>query len=553
MFMYSAYAQRSSTIPKIQQSSIPYEELAIRRALQVHEANSAVKIPGFFRRSLFRKVFTIAGIISITLIYFLGSNLYNRISSGIINEKITAAISEGESAIQYADYRFIISSLDRSTDFKELVSEIVSSTNVSAKDSGREIALFNSNNRKAQGIPAVSTSNFLEPRSIPGELRNLVQSDDELHWQRTELRYLNSEKLSGVVIGKRIVIPQVGNYEMYVLFGFDAQQRTIDLIGRSMWGGGLLLITLIMLVASVVLRQVIQPVKYAAEVAEQLTSGDLLKRMEVKGEDEIARLGIAFNEMADTLEQQISRLENLSRVQQRFVSDVSHELRTPLTTIRMASDVIFTSRESFDPTIARSAELLVSQIDRFENLLSDLLEVSRFDAEVATLSLEKVDITALVKRCADDLGIASKEKDAVLQIHAPDEAVIIDADPRRVERIMRNLLANAIDHSEGKPIDVTVKESETAVSIGVRDYGVGLTEQHIERVFDRFWRADPSRSRIRGGTGLGLSIAREDAQLHGGEIRVWGEMGKGSNFVLTLPKNHGEAIAFSPLSEIPTV
>jgi two-component system sensor histidine kinase MtrB len=162
-----------------------------------------------------------------------------------------------------------------------------------------------------------------------------------------------------------------------------------------------------------------------------------------------------------------------------------------------------------------------------------------------------VDISILVRRCADDLGLASKDREAVLRINAPATPVIIDADPRRVERIMRNLLANAIDHSEGKPIDVTVEENESAVSIAVRDYGVGLTEQHIERVFDRFWRADPSRSRIRGGTGLGLSIAREDAQLHGGEIKVWGEMGNGSNFVVTLPKSHGTAIESSPLSEIP--
>ena len=115
----------------------------------------------------------------------------------------------------------------------------------------------------------------------------------------------------------------------------------------------------------------------------------------VTGEDEVARLGQAFNEMADTLEQQISRLENLSRLQQRFVSDVSHELRTPLTTIRMASDVIHSAKDGFDPNISRSAELLVSQIDRFENLLSDLLEVSRFDAQVATLSLDPVSYTHL--------------------------------------------------------------------------------------------------------------------------------------------------------------
>ena len=505
-----------------------------------------------FRRSLFLKVFTLSSVISIALIYFLGSNLYTRIADGIFEEKIAASITEGDSAIQNANYRFIIASLNRSTDIASLVAELVNSSDVSAKDSGREIAFFNSKDKEIRNIPAVTTSNFLEPASISDQLRSKVQKDDAIHWERTQLKYINGEILNGLVVGERISIPGVGNYEMYVLFGFDSQQRTVDLIGRSMWGTGILLIVLIMMVASIVLRQVIKPVKQAAEVAEQLTSGDLMQRMEVKGQDEIARLGTAFNEMADTLEQQITRLENLSRVQQRFVSDVSHELRTPLTTIRMASDVIFSARESFDPVIARSAELLLSQIERFENLLADLLEVSRFDAEVASLSLDKVDMNALVRRCADDLGLSSKESDTQFVFDFPDSNIIIDGDPRRIERIMRNLLANAIDHSEGKPIELTLRVNESAVSVSVRDYGVGLTPQHIERVFDRFWRADPSRSRIRGGTGLGLPIAREDAELHGGGIKVWGEIGRGSNFVLTLPRVYGETIAVPAISEIPT-
>lgn len=526
--------------------------LVTRQAQQAREGNRAMNVLSIFSRSLFLKVFTFSSITSIALIYFLGSNLYTRISDGIINDKIAASISEGESAIQYANYRFVIAELNRTKDLAPLVQEIVNSSNVSAKDSGREVVFINSANSKRGDIPAVSTSNFLKEESVPFKFQERVKKSDELLWRETKLRYINGEVLDGVVIGKLLSLSNLGTYEMYVLFGFDAQQQNIDLIGQSMWGTGLLLIALIMIVASVVLQQVIRPVKNAAEVAEQLSSGDLVKRMEVRGQDEIARLGNAFNDMADTLEQQITRLENLSRVQQRFVSDVSHELRTPLTTIRMASDVIYAARDSFDPVIARSAELLLSQIERFENLLADLLEVSRFDAEVASLSLDRVDVSALVKRCADDLGIASKERDSVLRIHAPEEKLIIDADPRRLERIMRNLLANAIDHSEGQPIDVTIKTNDSAVSISVKDYGVGLTPSHIERVFDRFWRADPSRSRIRGGTGLGLSIAREDAQLHGGEIRVWGEIGKGSNFVVTLPIAHGRAYTEPALSEIPT-
>jgi two-component system sensor histidine kinase MtrB len=506
-----------------------------------------------FRRSLFVKVFSLSSVISIAIIYFLGSNLYTRIADGIFEEKIEASITEGDSAIQNANYRIIIATLNRSKEISTLVADLVTSSEVSARDSGREVALFNSRNRKINEIPAVSTSNFLDSSSISDEFRLKVKASEEAQWEKTQLRYMNGEFLEGMAVGKKIVIPGVGNYEMYLLFGFDSQQRTIDLIGRSMWGTGLLLVVLIMLMASIVLRQVIKPVRQAAEIAEQLTSGDLMQRMEVRGQDEIARLGIAFNEMAETLDEQINRLENLSRLQQRFVSDVSHELRTPLTTIRMASDVIFSAKENFDPVIARSAELLLSQIERFENLLADLLEVSRFDAEVASLSLDKVDMNALVRRCADDLGLSTKDSDPQFTFNFPDKVIIIDADPRRVERIIRNLIANAIDHSEGKPIELTLRASESAVSVSVRDYGVGLTPQHIQRVFDRFWRADPSRSRIRGGTGLGLSIAREDAELHGGGIKVWGEIGLGSNFVLTLPRVHGDLAIEPALSENPTV
>ncbi len=511
-----------------------------------------MKISQYFRTSLFRKVFSVSSIISIAVIYFLGSNLYNRISDGIIEEKISAAISEGEAAIQYADYRFLIASLNRNSDYKTIVDEIVKSTSVSAKSSGREIALLSSTGKRIAGIPSRSTSNFLEPASIPSELRQLVTQDDEIHWQRTNLQYFNGESVPGVAVGHRIDIKSVGKYEMYVLFDFASQQQTIDLIGRSMWGTGLILMALIMIIASVVLRQVIKPVRYAAEVAEQLSSGDLLKRMKVKGSDEVARLGTAFNEMADTLAKQITRLENLSKLQQRFVSDVSHELRTPLTTIRMASDLIYAARERFDPTIARSAELLLSQIDRFEELLTDLLEVSRFDAQVATLSLSRIDLVKLVNRCVEDLAMDAKQREVQIRIDAPNEELFIDGDSRRIERIMRNLLGNAIDHAEGKPVDLTIKAGQSAVSISVKDYGVGIATNHLERVFDRFWRADPSRSRIRGGTGLGLSIAREDANLHGGDIKLWSELGAGAQFVLTLPLTQDQLITEVPIGELPT-
>lgn len=510
------------------------------------------RILRFYRRSLFLKVFSLTAIVSIAIIYLIGSNLYGRISKGIYDQKIAAAISEGRAAIQYAEYRFTIAGLSQSSDYAALAEELVKSSNVSAEESGREVILFNARGLKVNRIPPVSSSNFLEPESVPAALREAARKGESLEWRKGNLEYVNGRAIPGIFIGKLIEIPGAGKYEMYVAYDFVAQKRSIDLIGRALGGAGFLLMMLILLIASVVLRMVIKPVQVAAEIAESLTRGDLNSRMSVKGEDEIARLGVAFNQMASTLANQITRLENLSRVQQRFVSDVSHELRTPLTTIRMASDVIHGARSSFDPTVARSAELLLSQIDKFERLLQDLLEVSRFDAEAAILSLGLLDICALVKRCAEDFALTADGKSTNLRLHGFEEPIMVYADSRRIERIIRNLLNNAIDHAEEKPIDVTVAQSDAAISIGVRDYGVGIARQYWNRVFDRFWRADPSRSRIRGGTGLGLSIAKEDASLHGGEIRVWGELGRGANFVLTLPKQPGEKIESPPLSEIPT-
>jgi two-component system sensor histidine kinase MtrB len=270
--------------------------------------------------------------------------------------------------------------------------------------------------------------------------------------------------------------------------------------------------------------------------------------MAISTQDEIATLGKSFNEMAASIQEQIYRLENLSLLQQRFVSDVSHELRTPLTTLRMAAEVIYEQKTSFDPNIARSSELLVNQIDRFELLLSDLLEVSRFDAEAASLGAVEFDVTGLVRKTVEYLH---PTKASLFDVSAPLDPIKIEADPRRIERILRNLLSNAIDHGEGNRIEIEIKESDNEVAIGVRDFGMGFDEKDAPHLFDRFWRADPSRARTSGGTGLGLSISLEDAKLHQGHLLAWGRPNQGAHFVLTLPKQHGNLVQSFPISLIP--
>ena len=278
----------------------------------------------FFRRSLFLKVFSLAAFLSTALIYLVGSNVYGRISHGIFAEKTSSAISEGRAVIQYAQYRFSIAGLGSKVDYEVIADEVVKSANISAEESGREVVLINAAGKKIGGIPAVSTSNYLLPEAVPSSLRKKIITSEALKWRRGNLEYVNGKVIPGIYIGRLIDIPNAGKYEMYVAYDFVAQQRNIDLIGRSLWGTGFLLVLLILLAASIVLRLVIKPVQIAAEVAESLTTGDLERRMSVKGEDEIARLGIAFNQMATTLANQISKLENLSRVQQRFEIGRAH-------------------------------------------------------------------------------------------------------------------------------------------------------------------------------------------------------------------------------------
>ena len=244
----------------------------------------------------------------------------------------------------------------------------------------------------------------------------------------------------------------------------------------------------------------------------------------------------------------VTKMMRLEQVRRDFVANVSHELRTPLTTIRLAADMINDQRDEFDPTTARAAELLHAQVQRFEVLLTDLLEISRYDAGSVQLENEPTSLAHLAEDVIASMQQLAEQNGTDVRLVAPGGYSPVDMDPRRVRRIVRNLLGNAIEHGEGRPIVVTVDSDQGAVALGVRDYGLGMGPADTERVFDRFWRADPSRKRTIGGTGLGLSIALGDAHLHGGTLEVWSELGRGTHFVLTLPRQGMPLGGTSPIA-----
>lgn len=406
------------------------------------------------------------------------------------------------------------------------------------------VAIWRSPNQVTdQVMPSTNTTGF--PQAVVSDgLRTRVGADGA-HVQYQSVSMPNGHP--AIVVGSQVKVPDAGNYELYLVYDLINAQSILGVVQQTLILGGLALVLLIAVVTWVVVRLVVGPVRVAAETSEKLAAGQLEHRLPQRGDDVIATLARSFNRMADSLQTQITKLAELSRVQQRFVSDVSHELRTPLTTIRLAGDVLYDNRADFDPSTARTAELLHTQVQRFEVLLADLLEVSRYDAGAVELDLEPTNLVHLVEDAIESMEPLAQERGSDLRLVALGGYFDVEVDARRIRRIVRNLLGNAVEHGEGAPIVLTVDSNESAIALAVRDHGIGMTPTQTPRVFDRFWRADPSRRRTIGGTGLGLAISLEDAALHEGTLEVWSEPGVGTCFRLTLPRERGRPMESSPI------
>lgn len=335
--------------------------------------------------------------------------------------------------------------------------------------------------------------------------------------------------------------------QLYLVMDMQSERQTLALMRGLLASAGIVVVVLLVGIAWLSSQQLVAPVRSASRIAERLAGGHLRERMAVEGEDEMARLALSFNDMADNLSSKITQLEEYGDLQRQFTSDVSHELRTPLTTVRMAADMIADDEENLEPHTRRASQLMMRELDRFEALLADLLEISRHDAGVADLSAAKIDARSPIESAWAQTSVLAEELDVAVEFDVPDEPVQMVGDPRRIERIVRNLLANAIDHSEGNPVVLELAANDEAVAITVTDGGVGLKPGQEELVFNRFWRADSSRKRHSGGTGLGLAIAREDAQLHHGTLDAAGTAGVGSQFRLVLPRDPEAGFTNAPL------
>jgi two-component system sensor histidine kinase MtrB len=271
---------------------------------------------------------------------------------------------------------------------------------------------------------------------------------------------------------------------------------------------------------------VLAPVDAAARAAERIEHGDLSARVPVTSRDEFGAWAERFNRMAGALEETIRRLEASQAQNRRFVADVSHELRTPLTALVAEASILREHLDVLPPNARRTGELLVTDVARLRILVEELMELSRFDSAAEQASREPIDLVRLVRTVA-----AARSPDAALAL--PDDPVVVATDPRRIERILGNLLDNAREHAPNSPVEVRLGLEPDEVVLSVADGGPGVPEDRLERIFDRFYKSDPSRQQ--GSSGLGLAIAAENAALIGGSLAARNPSGGGLRLELRLP------------------
>jgi len=511
----------------------------------------------FWRRSLTTRVVAAIVLLCALVVGSVGWMVMRQITDGLVKSRVDASVAEARTETATARERLGSAGgndFDPDTQLRLLVENLVARGEVK----GFEVVVLGPVGKGDVG-GGVRSSPAVDVDSVPHGLRRAVErGEDGLAWTYTSINYTKGAAgrtpvpdQPGVAVGSTVVLPSDGGtYALYYLFPMGEEQQTLLLLRRVLLTAGVLLLVLVAGVAMLVTRQVISPVRLARRVAERIASGRLEERMHVSGEDDIARLAMSFNQMAEALQSQIRKLVELSRVQRTFVSDVSHELRTPLTTVRMAGDVLHDARASFDPVTGRAAELLQNELDRFENLLADLLEISRFDAGAAVLDLEDTNIGDIAHRVVSSTAPMALQRGVTVTVRDVG-GFMAEVDARRVERIVRNLVTNAIDHADSSGVSIHLAADGGATALTVRDHGVGLQPGQSAMVFNRFWRADPARARTTGGTGLGLAIALEDARLHGGWLQAWGTPGGGAQFRLTLPRRAGDPLTHSPLPLVP--
>ncbi|GIF73623.1 sensor histidine kinase [Asanoa siamensis] len=367
---------------------------------------------------------------------------------------------------------------------------------------------------------------------IPADLRSAVPGG-RVVWQR-----VSDGGTPVLAIGTQLLAerPDGGTeptgIEVYRLHPLGEEQHSIDQLAALAWSTGAASLVLAVLLALLAARGVLRPVRELGRAARRLGEGHLTTRATVRGSDELAGVAQIFNQTAERLEHQVGELRRMEADARRFVADVSHELRTPLAAMTAVTDVLDEEAARLPGDAGKAARLVSQETQNLAHLVEDLIEISRFDAGTAALSLDEIDVGAAIRATLRARGWA-EQVDTELPA-----GIVARLDPRRLDVVVANLVGNALRHG-ATPVSVRLRAAPGWVEVTVADHGPGLPPEVLARAFDRFYKADSARSRS-DGAGLGLAIALENARLHGGTLVAGNGSPRGAVFTLRLPSG-GEA------------
>ena len=499
----------------------------------------------FFLSSVSARLTALMTLATAIMMVILIVSVTTHVSNGIFQKRLNIVLQDASLRAQSLQSAFDSTVVDSVNGVQDAAYTLISDQRDASVGAGGVGAMLLKDPNETRPL---AINEIIDPEQralITKNLRRAVEQKGGIHWQSVSLKNSQEEKTPGIVVGSRVLLPLVGSYEVYIVYSLAYEQQTVHTVNQVLIFGTVVLLALITVLIAAVSYSILTPARRAAKAARKVSAGNLNIQLPVRGKDELAQLSQALNDMSSYLREQIKDYEELSTLQQRFVSDVSHELRTPLATIRMATDLLYDEREELSPTNARSVTILHRQVDRFDKMLADLIEISRIDASVAQLSLSDTNLTTLVSEVLESNRSLAEKMGVKVELKSFGDT-IAQLDQTRITRIAQNLLVNAIEFAEGKPVEVTVAGCNTAVAFQVRDHGPGMSDEVAQHVFDRFYRADPSRKRTTGGTGLGLAISAEDAALHSGLLTVLSCPQEGSAFTLLLPRHAGQEITDLP-------
>ncbi|HEU4673138.1 MAG TPA: HAMP domain-containing sensor histidine kinase [Candidatus Limnocylindrales bacterium] len=362
--------------------------------------------------------------------------------------------------------------------------------------------------------------------SIPSATRATANAGGQLAYAWTTL----AGRSSLVVGGRPASVPAT----FWFVRSTADVEAAVATLRAALAIGALTLVVVALVAAQRLARGILRPIGQSAAAAERIASGDLTARVSLTTRDELGALGGSLNRMAIALEDTIGRLRSAEAQNRRFVSDVAHELRTPLAALVAEASLVRDGLAGGElgPSERRAAELLVADVGRLRTLVEDLMELSRFDAAAEEPRREQVELGALVRSIT-----AARSPEAI--VHVPREPVVASTEPRRLDRILGNLLDNAREHAPGAAVEVGVARDGAGAVVTVRDHGSGVSAAALPHLFERFWKADPARTG--GSSGLGLAIAREHAHVLGATLEAENAADGGLAVTLRLPLDQAVA------------